>query len=68
VTKEEAALFDQMFQAWDTDRSNGIAAAVGITDQTFGSTVTTSAVITTPPTYNRMGPKYMLLSFGLTEV
>ena len=68
VAKEEAASFDEMFQAWDTDRSTGLPVAVGVTDETFGSTVTTSAVITTPPTYNRMGPKLMLVSFALTEV
>jgi hypothetical protein len=68
VTKEEAALFDEMFQAWDADRSAGIPAAVGVTDETFGPSVSASAVITTPPTYNRMGPRLMLVAFSLTEV
>ena len=68
ITKEEAASFDEMFQAWDADRSTGLSAAVGVTDQTFGSPVSASAVMTTPPSYSRMGPRFMLVSFSLTEV
>jgi len=68
VPKEKAALFDEMFQAWDTDRSTGLPAAVGVTDQTFGPSVSTSAIISTPPTYSRMGPRLMLVAFSLIEV
>ncbi len=68
ITKEEAVLFDEMFQAWDADRSAGRPSAVGVIDETFGPPVSTSAVITTPPTYNRMGPRLMLVAFSLTEV
>jgi hypothetical protein len=63
-----AESFDEMFKDWDIDRSNGLAAAVGITDTTFGTTVDTSAVFSTAPSYSRLGPKYTSLSFGLTEI
>lgn len=68
IPKAEAATFDAMFQAWDADRAAGLAAAVGITDTTFGATVDTSAVFSTAPTYAKFGPYYMIVSFGLTEV
>ena len=64
----EAATFDQMYRAWDTDRANGLSAAVGIIDETFGSPVNSSAVFSTAPTYSKFGPYYMIVSFGLTEV
>lgn len=64
----EAANFDAMFKAWDADRANGLAAAVGVIDETFGTTVNTSAIFSTPPTYTRMSPAYMMVAFGLTEV
>ena len=68
VEEPLAVQFDEMFHAWDADRSSGIAAAVGVADTTFGPTISTSALITTPPTYVRMGPRLMLVSFSLTEV
>ena len=68
LTTAQAASFDAMFQAWDTDRAAGLAAAVGVVDETFGTTVNTSAIISTPPTYRRMGPAYTMVTFGLTEV
>lgn len=64
----DAADFDDMFRAWDIDRSNGLAAAVGIIDNTFGSSISTSAVFSTSPTYSWMGPSFMMVSFGLTEI
>jgi hypothetical protein len=68
ITTVEAAQIDEMFQAWDTDRASGLAAAVGVTDTTFGTTVNASAIISTPPTYSRMGPVFTMVTFGLTEV
>jgi hypothetical protein len=68
VDRTEAVQIDEMFQAWDTDRASGLPVACGVTDETFGPTVTTSAVFSTPPTYVRMGPKFVMVSFGLTEV
>ena len=68
ITQVEAASFDEMFQAWDTDRAAGLPVAMGITDDTFGPSVSTSAVVSTSPSYVRMGPKFMLVSFSLTEV
>lgn len=68
ISTTEASQFDEMFQAWDADRSSGLAAAVGIADETFGATVNASAIFSTPPTYSRMGPKLTMVAFGLTEV
>ena len=68
VETEEALLLDALFQAWDTDRAQGLPAACGITDQTFGAEVLTSAVFATPPSYNRLSPRLTLVSFGLEEV
>lgn len=64
----EAESFDAMYRAWDADRASGLSAAVGIIDETFGVTVNSSAVFSTPPTYSKFGPYYMVTSFGLTEV
>jgi len=60
--------FDEMFQAWDTDRASGLTAACGITDQTWGPDVDTNAVFVTPPSYTRLSPQLTLVSFGLQEV
>lgn len=68
IDTTEAAQFDTMFQAWDLDRSQGLAAACGVTDETFGATVSTSAIFSTPPTYVRMGPRLTMVAFALTEV
>jgi hypothetical protein len=68
LSKAEAESFDAMFKAWDNDRSNGLAAAVGIIDETFGPDVNTNAVFSTPPTYSRFSHTHMVVSFGLTEV
>lgn len=68
LTNADAIKFDGIFTSWDTDRANGLPAAVGVVDQTFGATVTTSAIFSTPPTYTRMGPAHTMVSFGLTEV
>lgn len=68
VTKDEALSIDALFQAWDTDRAQGLPAACGVTDQTFGPEVSTSAVFATPPSYNRLSPRLTLVSFGLEEV
>ena len=64
----DALSFDAMFQAWDTDRANGLTAACGIADQTWGTQVNTNAVFITPPSYTRMGPQLTMVSFGLQEV
>ena len=63
-----AQSFDEMFRAWDLDRSNGRAVAIGLIDQTFGSEVTTNVVFSTAPSYSKFGPRHMLVSFGLTEI
>lgn len=67
VPKTVATDFDTMFQDWDQDRSSGLAAACGVTDETFGPTVNTSAVFATPPSYTYMGPGFTMVSFGLME-
>lgn len=68
LDKETAKNIDDMFQAWDADRSLGLAAAVGIVDQTGVSNVTAQAVFTTPPSYTKFGPSRFAVALGLTEV
>ena len=63
-----AESFDSMFRSWDSDRSDGLAAALGISDETWGATVTTTAVFITAPKYTRITPTLTLVSFGLQEV
>lgn len=67
VTNTEALGIDAMFRAWDADRAAGLPAAVGIIDETFGATVSTSAVFSTAPTYTKFSHTHMVVSFGLTE-
>ena len=68
LSKADALALDALYQGWDTDRANGENAACGIIDETWGATVNTSAVFITAPSYVRMGPQYVLVSFGLQEV
>lgn len=67
LPNSEAASFDAMFRAWDSDRAAGRPAAVGIIDETFGATVNSSAVFSTAPTYSKFSHTHMVVSFGLTE-
>ena len=68
LSEADAKELDDMFKAWDADRATGAAVAVGVTDQTLFDPVTTSAIISTPPTYIRTGPHHFTASFGLVEV
>ena len=68
MSKTTALSFDVMFRAWDADRAAGRTAACGVSDQTWGATVTTNAVFATPPSYTRLSPILTLVSFGLQEV
>ena len=68
VNTSDATYFDEMYRAWDADRAAGKPVACGVVDDTFGATVTTSAIFSTAPTYTRMGPNHTMVSFGLTEV
>lgn len=63
-----ASDFDEMFQAWDADRADGLAVALGIVDSTFGTSITTNALFSTAPSYQKFGPAQMIVSFGLTQV
>lgn len=68
MSNADAANFDEMFTRWEQDRGTGAAAAIGLVDTTFGSTVTTSAIFSTAPSFSKFGHTHMLVSFGLTEV
>ena len=68
LSEAEAKKLDDMFKEWDADRATGAAVAVGVTDQTLFDPVTTSAIISTPPSYIRTGPYHFTVSFGLAEV
>tara|TARA_Y100000004_G_scaffold153871_2_gene177827 strand:+ start:703 stop:1104 length:402 start_codon:yes stop_codon:yes gene_type:complete len=64
----DAYNFDAMFRAWDEDRASGKSVACGIVDETWGPTVTTSAVFLTPPVFAFAGGNITLVSFGLGEI
>lgn len=68
LTEADAIKIDEMFKAWDLDRSSGLTAAIGVTDQTFGADVIAAAIFSTPPSFIRTGPLYYTVAFGLTEV
>ena len=68
VTPAEALALDEMYRSWDLDRSSGVGASCGVTDELFGASITTSAVFSTPPTYTRLSPSTWIVDFGLTEV
>ena len=68
LSEADAIQVDEMFKAWDLDRSSGQTAAVGVTDQTFGAAVVTTAIFSTPPSFIRTGPLNYTVAFGLTEV
>ena len=68
LTKTQAIELDAMFQAWDQDRSNGLSAAVGLIDRTFGPEVNTSALFSTPPSYVYYSASLVIVTFGLSEV
>ena len=65
---DDAIDFEAMFRAWDGDRAQGLPAACGIADTTFGPQLDTNAVFVTPPSFTRMGPGYTMVAFGLLEV
>ena len=68
MTTAKAAEFDEMFQAWEDDRAAGLNVAIGIVDETWGASVSKSAVFSSAPTYTYLNGKDTLVSFGLTEV
>lgn len=57
-----------MFNAWDTDRANGLPVGCSIVDDTFIETISVNAVFSTPPSFTQLGAYGFLVSFGLTEV
>jgi len=68
LSKAQAVDLDSMFRAWELDRADGAITAVLVQDSTFGQTVSTAAVFTSPPVFDQFGPVNMLASFGLTEI
>ena len=68
LTKEDAEGIDNMFRKWDADRATGAVVALGVDDRTFGDQILTSALFSTPPSYERLGPTNFIVTFGLTEV
>lgn len=68
MSKNDALNVDQLFRSWDTDRSQGLSAACGLSDTTWGPQVDTSVVFVTPPSFTRLSPILTLVSLGLSEV
>lgn len=68
LTKQEAIVLDTLYREWDNDRAAGYAAALSVTDSTFGTTLVTQAVVSTPPTFTKVGVTHMICTIGVTEV
>ena len=68
VSKADALSIDAMFRDWDADRAVGESAAVGVADDTWGATVNSNAVFSTPPSFTYLNGSDTLVTFGLTEV
>ena len=68
IDRDDAYNLDQLYRAWDLDRSNGLSVAVGVNDATFSSAVVTQATFSTAPTFTYASPRKTIVSFGLTEV
>jgi|TARA_B100000035_G_scaffold124371_2_gene105895 hypothetical protein len=68
LSEADALNLDNIFQAWDVDRADGLPAVVTITDSTGFRTETGNAIFSTPPSFTRFGPANYQVSFGLTEV
>lgn len=68
LSKAQAEDVDDMFKAWESDRADGAITAVLVQDSTFGTTINSAAVFTSPPIYDQFGPANILVNFGLTEV
>ena len=63
-----AATLETLFENWDSDRGAGYTAAVSVVDATTTSTKNSSAIFSTAPAFDRNGPNYWSVAFGLTEV
>jgi len=68
LTKAKAKEVDDLFKAWDNDRSKGRAVACGITDETLFDSLTSTAIISTPPTFTYLSPDRYSVALGLTEL
>ena len=68
LTKTKAESLDNLFGYWDEDRADGRAAACGIVDTTWKSSLTTSAVFITPPVFTYLNDNLITVSFGLQQV
>jgi hypothetical protein len=73
TTYNEVGLLREMYDAWDTDRANGLAAKCVLTDGllSFGSSYVADVWFSEPPVYSLMSSyasKYISVVMGLTEV
>lgn len=68
LDKENAQDLNQLYRAWDEDRATGKSVAVGITDATFGDSLSSQATFTSAPSFTYASPRKTIVSFGLTQV
>ena len=68
IPKTVALDLDNLYRAWDKDRSNLKSAAVGIVDDCWGATVTSNAVFAKAPKYTYINPSLTIVSLALQEV
>lgn len=68
IPRSQATYIETMYRDWDQDRAAGFPAALNVTDDTFGSTVSTSVIISQAPVFNMLSYQYWEVTLGLTEV
>jgi hypothetical protein len=68
LSKAKAKELDDMFKAWDGDRATGKAVGCGLTDETLFDPLTTTVIISTPPSFTYLSPTRYLVAIGLTEL
>lgn len=69
----DVALLREMYDAWDTDRANGLTAQISITDEVLqlSSAYTANGWFTEPPVLSVVGDygsKLINVSFSITEI
>lgn len=73
VNYNEVTLLKEMYDAWDTDRANGLVSRVSISDEILEpvAPLTTNGWFTEPPTFaviGNYGSNLLNAVFSLTEV
>lgn len=68
VETSVAESLENLYAAWDQDRSTGRAVGLGLVDDCFGATKSMTVTFTVAPTFTYAGPRHTIVSFGLQEI